>query len=141
MVDVIIDEAHEFLPREGSNAATEPLITILREGRQPGISMILASQQPAKIHTDVMTQSDIVISHRLTAKVDTDSLGLLMQSYMREGLDVQLSNLPSTRGAGLIFDDNNEKVYPMQIRPRLTWHGGEAPIALPEKKELFENKI
>ncbi len=141
LVWLIIDEAHEFLPREGKNASTDPLITILREGRQPGISLILATQQPAKIHTDVMTQSDIVISHRLTAKVDTDSLGLLMQSYMREGLDTQLSNLPSSSGSALIFDDNNERVYPMRIRPRFTWHGGSAPTAIPEKKEIFENQI
>jgi uncharacterized protein len=141
LVWLIIDEAHEFLPREGKNAATEPLVTILREGRQPGISLVLATQQPAKIHTDVMTQSDIVISHRITAKVDTDSLGMLMQSYMRQGLDVQLSELPSSRGSALIFDDNNERVYPMRVRPRFTWHGGEAPTALPKKKKIFETEI
>ncbi|MBI5398603.1 ATP-binding protein, partial [Candidatus Woesearchaeota archaeon] len=55
---LVIDEAHEFLPRQGANAATDPLVTIMREGRQPGISLILATQQPGKIHTDVMTQAD-----------------------------------------------------------------------------------
>jgi intein/homing endonuclease len=80
LVWLVLDEAHELLPKEGETAATNALITILREGRQPGISLILASQQPGKIHTDVMTQSDIVISHRLTAKVDVDALGQLMQS-------------------------------------------------------------
>jgi uncharacterized protein len=80
LVWLVIDEAHEFLPREGKTAASEALITILREGRQPGISLILATQQPGKIHTDVMTQSDTVISHRITAKIDTEALGMLMQS-------------------------------------------------------------
>ena len=61
LVWLALDEAHELLPKEGKTAATDALITILREGRQPGISLILASQQPGKIHTDVMTQSDIVI--------------------------------------------------------------------------------
>ena len=135
LVWLVIDEAHEFLPRTGKNAATDPLVTIMREGRQPGISLILATQQPGKIHTDVMTQSDTVISHRITAKIDVDALGMLMQSYMREGLVVQIDNLPRVKGAAIIFDDTNERMYPMRVRPRFTWHGGEAPIAVPKKKE------
>lgn len=129
-----IDEAHEFLPKEGKTPASDALITILREGRQPGISLILASQQPGKIHTDVMTQSDIVISHRLTAKIDIDALGLLMQSYMRQGLDVAIDSLPREHGAALIFDDTNEKMFQVKIRPRFTWHGGESPKAIKDER-------
>ena len=138
LVWLVIDEAHEFLPNSGKTLATDPLVTILREGRQPGISLILASQQPGKIHTDVMTQADIVISHRITAKIDIDALGLLMQSYLRVGLDKLLDGLPRTSGAALIVDDNNERMFPVQIRPRFTWHGGESPVAIKKAKELFE---
>jgi len=137
MVWMMIDEAHEFMPSEGQTTATFPLVNILREGRQPGISLVLASQQPGKIHTDVMTQSDIVISHRITAKLDTDALGMLMQNYMREGLPEQLSNLPRVKGAAIIFDDTNERMYPMRVRPRMTWHGGETPSAIREHKKKF----
>jgi len=139
LVWLVIDEAHEFLPNKGKTAATDALVTILREGRQPGISLILASQQPGKIHTDVMTQSDTVISHRITAKLDVEALGMLMQSYMREGLNIQLDNLPRVKGAAIIFDDTNEKMYPMRVRPRFTWHGGEAPIAVKKHKKEYEN--
>lgn len=130
LVWIAIDEAHELLPREGKTAASDALITILREGRQPGISLILATQQPGKIHTDVMTQSDIVISLRLTAKMDVEALGQLMQSYMRTGLDDELNNLPPDKGAAIIFDDNNERLFPIQMRPRFTWHGGGSPTAV-----------
>ena len=135
LVWLVIDEAHEFLPNEGKTLATDPLVTILREGRQPGISLILATQQPGKIHTDVMTQSDTVIAHRITAKLDTDALGALMQSYMRKGLVDELDNLPREKGAAIIFDDTNEKMYPIRIRPRFTWHGGSAPSAIKEDEE------
>lgn len=137
LVWLTLDEAHEFLPKTGKTAATDPLITILREGRQPGISLILATQQPGKIHSDVMTQSDTVLSHRITAKIDTEALGALMQSYMREGLSVQLDKLPRTKGSALLFDDTNEKLYPVKIRPRFTWHGGESPTAYHEKTKKF----
>ena len=138
LIWLIIDEAHEFLPNEGSTVASHPLITILREGRQPGISLVLATQQPGKIHTDVITQSDIVIAHRVTANIDVKALGNLMQSYMREGLDKQLNYLPRVQGAALLFDDANEKLYPMRMRPRYTWHGGSSPSILIKEKKLFE---
>ncbi len=141
LVWVALDEAHEFLPHDGKTAASDALITILREGRQPGISLILATQQPAKIHTDVMTQADTVIAHRLTAKIDVDALGQIMQSYMRTGLDGELNILPHVKGAAVIFDDANERLFPVQMRPRFTWHGGSSPSAIHEKKEDFERKL
>jgi len=139
--DFLVHNCHEFLPNDGKTLATDPLVTILREGRQPGISLILASQQPGKIHTDVMTQADVVIAHHITAKMDTEALGALMQSYMREGLVEQLDDLPRVKGAAIIFDDNNEKMYPIRLRPRFTWHGGEDPSALPKKEEGFEEEL
>jgi DNA helicase HerA-like ATPase len=135
LVWLVIDEAHEFLPKDEKTLASDPLITILREGRQPGISLILASQQPGKIHTDVMTQADTVLSHRITAKIDTEALGTLMQSYMRTGLVGELDDLPREKGAAVIFDDTNEKLYPIRVRPRFTWHGGSSPIAIHKKKD------
>ena len=110
----------------------------MREGRQPGLSLVLATQQPGKIHTDVITQADVVIAHRLTAKIDTQALGTIMQSYMREGLDKQLNYLPRVKGAAVIFDDINEKIYPMRVRPRYTWHGGATPSIVMKKKKIFE---
>ncbi len=135
MVWIGIDEAHEFLPLEGKTAATNALITLLREGRQPGIALILATQQPGKIHTDAMTQSDIILAHRLTARVDTDALGALLQSYLRKSLDQELSDLPRMSGTCLAIDDVNERMYPMRIRPRFSWHGGGAPSILAKKKK------
>src|SRR3989338_5041037 len=137
MVWLVIDEGHEFLPAEGKTTATDALLTILREGRQPGISMIIATQQPGKIHTDVMTQSDVILSHRLTSKIDIDALKNLMQSYLRSGVDAELDILPRVKGAALILDDNNERMYPMKVRPRITWHGGEPPSAIPPEKKIF----
>jgi uncharacterized protein len=137
LVWIAIDEAHELLPHDGKTAASDALITILREGRQPGISLILATQQPAKIHTDVMTQSDTVLAHRLTARMDVDALGMLTQSYMKTGLEREIDMLPRLKGAAVIFDDANERIFPVQMRPRFTWHGGGSPIAIKEKKEFF----
>jgi DNA helicase HerA-like ATPase len=134
LVWLVLDEAHEFLPKDESaaNAATDPLVTIMREGRQPGLSLILATQQPGKIHTDVMTQSDIVISHRITARLDVQALGLLAQSYMEHGIERAMNDLPPLKGTAVVFDDLNEKILMMRVRPRVTWHGGASPTAMKE---------
>ena len=130
LIWLFIDEAHEFLPQEGKTAATDPLVQILREGRQPGISLVMATQQPGVIHKDAMTQADIVISHRLTAQPDIEALNSIMQSYLLEGIKKSLDDLPSQKGSAIILDDNSERIYPMRIRPKFTWHGGEAPSSI-----------
>ncbi len=134
LVWLFIDEAHEFLPLNEKVISTDALVQILREGRQPGLSLVLATQQPGKIHTDVMTQSDIVLAHRVTSKPDVDALNHMMQSYLTNTIQGFMNDLPSLKGSAIILDDNSERIYPMRIRPRFTWHGGEAPTAVEDPK-------
>jgi uncharacterized protein len=137
LIWIFIDEAHEFLPNEsvGKTPASDALVQLLREGRQPGISMVLATQQPGKIHSDAMTQSDIVISHRVTAELDVKALNSITQSYLYDSISAKLDGLPRLKGSAILLDDNSERIYPMRIRPRFTWHGGEAPTAIKKIEE------
>jgi len=136
LVWLVIDEAHEFLPKDEKTAATDALVQLLREGRQPGISLALATQQPGVIHHDALTQADIVISHRVTAKPDIDALNFIMQTYLLEDVKTHMNNLPALKGSAIILDDNSERIYPMRVHPRFTWHGGEAPTAIKIKKRI-----
>ena len=136
LIWLFLDEGHEMLPKKGKTAATDALIQVLREGRQPGISLVLATQQPGQIHTDVMTQSDIVISHRVTSKPDMEALNLIMQNYLLASIQSYMNSLPALKGSAIILDDNSERIYPMRVRPRFTWHGGEAPTAIRVEKRL-----
>lgn len=135
---IFIDEAHEFLPLNGKTVASDALIQLLREGRQPGISLVLATQQPGQIHRDVMTQSDVVIAHRVTSKDDLDALNYIMQSYVLESIQQEMDDLPTAKGSAIILDDNSERIYPMRVRPRFTWHGGEAPTAIRAERNIEE---
>ena len=83
-----------------------------------------------------MTQSDLVIAHRVTAAPDIEALNHIMQSYLLTGIKKYLDDLPTLKGSAIILDDNSERIYPMRIRPRFTWHGGEAPMAVKPDKEL-----
>ncbi len=136
LVWIFIDEAHEFLPLREKTIATDALVQLLREGRQPGISLVLATQQPGQIQRDVMTQSDIVISHRVTSAPDLEALNQIMQSYLLESIKQYMDDLPRSKGSAIILDDNSERIYPVKIKPRFTWHGGEAPTAIRSEKKL-----
>lgn len=133
MTWIMIDEAHNFIPSEGMTAASSALLTLVRQGRQPGISLGLITQRPNKFHEDVIAQSDLIISHRLTSKPDLDALGAVMQTYLLEDIKKSIANLPKSKGSALVLDDNSERLFNIQVRPRQSWHGGGSPLAIKEK--------
>ncbi|WIM44698.1 ATP-binding protein [Methanosarcina mazei] len=143
MVWLFIDEAHIFVPAKAESLASEVLINrCLRQGRQPGLSLVLATQRPASLHPDVVSQSDLLICHRLTSSDDILALESSRPLYMQESLRAYLKKMGSERGAALIVDDHSESVHMVRIRPRRSWHGGGEPSALdPCKREKEEIKI
>ncbi|MDY6778300.1 MAG: ATP-binding protein [Candidatus Nanohaloarchaea archaeon] len=132
IVWMLIDEAHQFIPNEGETPATDPLLSWVKIGREPGVSLVLATQQPYKLDSRALSQCDIILSHRLTSKSDIDALKDIMQSYMRYDLPTYIDNLPRVKGAAICLDDNSERVYSLRMRPRKSWHAGGTPTALKE---------
>jgi len=66
----------------------------------------------------------LVISFRLTSRDDLQALHAVMQTYMAEEIEKFINRLPRWPGAAIILDDNLEKVFTVNIRPRLSWHAG-----------------
>ena len=62
-----------------------------------------------------------------------------MQTYLAADVTRYLNELPSLKGSAIILDDNSERIYPMRVRPRFTWHGGEAPTAVPIRRKELED--
>ncbi|MCO5381978.1 MAG: DUF87 domain-containing protein [Methanosarcina barkeri] len=142
MVWFFIDEAHIFVPAKTESLASGVLINrCLRQGRQPGLSLILATQRPASLHPDVVSQSDLLICHRLTSSDDILALETSRPLYMQESLQAYLKKMGSERGAALIVDDHSESVHLVRIRPRISWHGGGEPSALEPHSEEISEKI
>ena len=137
IVWMILDEAHTFVPRKGQTPASVPLQQWVKLGREPGVSLVMATQMPNKLHEDIIAQMDLVISHRLTSSSDISALKEIMQTYMRYDLSTYIDNLPRKEGAAICLDDNSERIYALQIRPRFSWHGGGTPIAIKRIKKLI----
>ncbi len=129
MIWMLIDEAHMFMPKDRSSMALDVLLEWVRVGRQPGLSLLLATQRPERLHPDAISQCDLFISMRLTAKMDIDSVGALRPSYLHEDMDKYYATLPRDKGYALILDDNSEKLWMVKIRPRTTWDAGKTASA------------
>jgi hypothetical protein len=118
-----IDEAQEFVPSGRAALAKDPLIQWVKEGRQPGLSLLIASQQPGAIDREVLSQCDLILCHKVTASDDVDSLNRLSHDYMANELKVYLRQLKRT-GEAVMIDDTREAVSLVQVRPRRSRHGG-----------------
>ncbi len=133
LIYMFIDEAHLFLPSKDETMASSPLMDWIKLGRHPGLSLILATQEPSALHPSAIRQSDFILSHNLTAKDDVEALGKATQSYMSEGIDKMVSQMEFRRGLALLFDDKTRSTQYCMVRPRRTLHTGVDASALPEK--------
>jgi len=130
LIWLVIDEAHNFIPSDGDTVSSEPLKVISKQGREPGVSMTVITQMPNKIHQDILSQTDVVFSYRLTSKDDLEALHSVMQTYHSEDLWKYINTLPRWPGAAIVLDDNLEKIFSVAIRPRLSWHAGGTAAAV-----------
>lgn len=119
---LMIDEAHTFF----DGVARSSLHTILTRGRAPGVSLVMATQRPSAVPAVGVSQSDVLISHRLTAHADLEALERAQPTYMSESLD---ERMPTAPGEVIIVDDSTETVHSAQVRQRSTPHGGDSPSA------------
>ncbi len=130
LVWMVIDEAHLFMPNNRKSLSRKVLSDWIRVGRQPGLCLILATQRVERLDEDAITQADIILAHRITSLIDIQALSKVRPTYVSEGLDKHLARMPHTRGLAILLDDITEKLWMIQVRPRMSWHGGGSASAL-----------
>lgn len=119
---LLVDEAHTFF----GGVAQSALETILTRGRAPGVSLVLATQRPSVVPEVGVSQSDILIAHRLTSEADLAALDAAQPTYVDTAL---AERLPTDPGEVVVIDDATETVHAAQVRLRDTPHGGDSPSA------------
>ena len=128
---IALDEAQNILPGDKKTTAGEMLIRYVREGRNYGLSFMVATQQPTALDGRLLAQVDTIVAHKLTVQSDID--------YIRKNLK---SNLPqevvfSTRtlefdellrsldvGQALVSNTEADRALILDVRPRISVHGG-----------------
>jgi hypothetical protein len=137
LVYMLIDEAHLFLPAHAKTLATDVLVDWIKLGRHPGLSLIMATQEPSALHESAIRQADLIIAHNVTSRDDIDALGKAKQSFMTGKRDIQtlVSTMEFRRGLAVIFDDKTRKMEMCRVRPRLTLHTGVDASAIPRETQ------
>lgn len=132
LVYMVLDEAHLFLPSNTTTLATETLIDWIKLGRHPGLSVIMATQEPSALHESAIRQSDIILAHNVTSSDDIQALGKAKQSYMKGGKNIQeiVAEMEYRRGLAVLFDDKTQTVELVKVRPRHSLHAGMDATAL-----------
>ena len=132
---VLLDEAHVMCPADHSTSAKEVLIKFAKRGRDKGLSLTLATQQPSAVDIQLISQKDIMIVHQLGIEADRRAarlrIGTFIPNEIHSGatkietnvFDVMISSLE--RGEALIADDEASRVFLAKIRPRISAHGGK----------------
>ena len=135
---LIIDEAHNYIPRSGFATSRRWLKKYVDEGRNLGLSIVVATQQPSGLDPSIQRNADILVLHALSHRDDVRAAdGMINTSHPTEVLvgskrtytgprlfESLLRQLPA--GYALISNDKANRWIPTLVRPRVTVHGGQS---------------
>lgn len=125
LVWLFLDEAHLFAPSGRTEPSTDPLIEWVRQGRRPGLSLVMATQQPGALDNRILSQCDTLIVHRLTAGQDSDAVGdKISELHDTKQINHYMQQIPKDPGYAYVMNDASEAMEPVKIRPRKSWHAG-----------------
>ena len=128
---VVIDEIQSVFPSDAKTAATEALIKLIKEGRNFGLSFVGTTQQPRAVHPTAMSQTETFFIHRLVSQADIEAVLSNLKSPPPEELKDESKTLKFQElirelpvGYVAVSDANTARAFALQVRPRISAHGG-----------------
>ena len=122
---IVFDEAHKYMDNKD---LTSTIVTAIREMRHKGVSMMIASQDPMSLPTEIIELSSVMLMHKFNSPQ--------WVKHVQKSI-TQLQTLSSSDMATLMpgeaylwatkSTDKGVTTRPMKIstRPRVTKHGGD----------------
>ena len=120
---VILEEAHEFLPQGQRTPLKEILTRIALRGRKRGLGTIVMSQRSAKVDKDVLTQASLLFLHRVVHPIDLKVYQDLIPLPGRE-VESMVGSLQTGQTIALY----QHQAQVIQVRLRHTFHAGATPL-------------
>lgn len=128
---VVIDEAQNIIPAGKYSSATESLIKFVKEGRNFGLSFIVTTQQPKSLDPNILSQVETFIIHKLVSLNDIeyilDNLKSPLPSEIKDNHNkITMKDLirDISVGQAVLSDTNTARAFILEIRPRVSAHGG-----------------
>ncbi|KAF0166272.1 MAG: Uncharacterized protein FD157_891 [Rhodocyclaceae bacterium] len=133
---LLIDEAHVVAPKDVDSPARDALVEYVKRGRDAGLSLVLATQQPSAVDDRILSQVNLSFNHRLAfqtdiaaavARVPTKPLSCLKVSGTQLNDFSDMLRLLES-GECFLGDHSTSRTVMVKIRPRITAHGGYSPV-------------
>lgn len=133
---LLIDEAHVVAPANLPSPAREALVEYVKRGRDAGLSLVLATQQPSAVDDRILSQVNISFNHRLTFQSDISAAINRVPTKTLGGMKMSGTTLTDfgdmirllEAGQCFLGDHASSRTVLVQIRPRVTSHGGYSPV-------------
>lgn len=133
---LLVDEAHVVCPSQGASPARSALVEYVKRGRDAGLSLVLATQQPSAVDDRVLSQVNVSFSHRLTFQSDISSAVARIPTKTLSAMRISGTKVPEfgdvlrllEAGQCFVGDHATSRTVLVQMRPRVTAHGGQSPI-------------
>src|SRR5262249_878903 len=119
---VVLEEAHEFVPQSLRTPLKDILTRIALRGRKRGLGIVTVSQRSAKVEKDILTQAAILFLHRVVHPIDMKVYQDIVPLAPGE-VETRVGALRS--GDALVLFNN--EVCTAHIRLRHTFHAGATP--------------
>jgi uncharacterized protein len=132
---VVLDEAQSFLAPGPRSPARDVFVRLVKEGRNMGLSAVLATQQPSALDQRVLSQVETFLAHQLVTEADIRAVRDNLKSEIPDGIQfgsqqLDFSGLLRQLPAGVCVvsaaDVNTavRRAMVVRVRPRATVHGG-----------------
>ena len=133
---VMIDEAHLVCPASDKTSANEVIVDYVKRGRDAGLSLVLATQQPSAIDAAAISQVDVTILHKLTIDADIAAATARLPAPLPSSTRVREKDISDPKllvrelapGEALISDSEASRTFVLRLRPRVSPHGGGEPL-------------
>lgn len=126
---IVFDEAHKYM---SNRDLTSHIVDVIRQMRHQGVSLLIASQDPPSLPTEIIELSTIVILHRMNSPQWLRHL----QKSITALANLKSSQMASLRpGEAFVWSTKSseraftQSAIKMNLRPRVTRHGGGTKTA------------
>jgi len=120
---LVIEEAHNFAPQQGTAACSRVLKNIASEGRKFGLGLCVVTQRAARIDKSVLSQCNTQLILQVTNPLDLKAIAQSIEG-LTNGMTEMIQSLPV--GVALITGGGYHTPLFCEVRPRATRHGGES---------------
>jgi hypothetical protein len=120
---LVIEEAHNFAPQQGSAASSRILKNIASEGRKFGLGLCVVTQRAARIDKTVLSQCTTQLILQVTNPLDLKAIAQSIEG-LTDGMTEMIQSLPV--GVALVTGGGYHTPLFCEVRPRATRHGGES---------------